>query len=134
LQNAYAGYDPRGLQHKLQAISNDLNERCAMQTTNQSPVSEAANEAQSLIGQVFSGVVSAKKDDSLIIAIADPNGAPIPVPGILSREGLIGFTPTIKAQRFALMESGAKLFVRIVALDLESTSPAVHLSEVSSLR
>ena len=105
-----------------------------MQTINQSPASEAANEAQSLIGQVFSGVVSVKKDDTLIIAIADPQGAPIHVPGILPKDGLIGFTPTIKDQRFALMESGAKLFVRIVAVDHESTSPAVHLSEVSSLR
>lgn len=105
-----------------------------MQNMIPSPVSETANEAQSLIGQVFSGIVSEKKDGSLIIAIADPNGAQIPVPGILPKDGMIGFTPTIKDQRFALMESGAKLFVRIVAVDLESASPAVQLSEVSSLR
>jgi len=105
-----------------------------MQTINQSPISEAANQAHSLIGQVFSGVVSTKKDDTLIIAIADQNGATILVPGVLPREAMIGFTPTIKAQRFSLLESGAKLFVRIVAVDLESASPAVLLSEVSSLR
>jgi hypothetical protein len=105
-----------------------------MQNTIQSPSNEQSNGAQSLIGQVFAGVVSEKKDDSLTIAIADPNGEPIPVPGILPKAAMIGFTPTIKDQRFSLMESGTKLCVRIVSVDLESTPPAVLLSEVSSLR
>jgi len=105
-----------------------------MQNSNQSPLSGTPNQAQSLIGQVFSGLVTEKKDGTLIIAIADPNGATIPVPGILPKENLIGFTPTVQAQRFQLMESGATLFVRITDVDLESASPVVQLSEVSSLR
>ncbi|MBS1994197.1 MAG: hypothetical protein JSS83_26985 [Cyanobacteria bacterium SZAS LIN-3] len=102
--------------------------------TNQSPQPDNAGNAQSLIGQVFTGFVAAKKDDSLIIAIADPNGETIPVPGIMAKDAMIGFTPTIKEQRFALMESGAKLFVRISQVDLESSNPALHVCEASSLR
>ena len=106
-----------------------------MQNPNQSPLSESHDErAQSLIGQVFAGVVSVKKDDSLIIAIADPNGEEIPVPGHLAKDGLIGFTPTIKEQRFSLMESGSKLCVRITNVDLQSAQPVIYLSEASSLK
>ena len=105
-----------------------------MQTSIQSPRNELSNEALSLVGQVFCGIVSAKKDDSLTIAIADPNGVEIPVPGILARDGLIGFTPTIKDTRFSRMEIGAKLYVRVTALELDSPTPALYLSEASSLR
>ena len=104
-----------------------------MQTSNQSTVSEANDGAQSLIGQTFAGTVSHKKDGTLIIAIADPHGAQIPVPGILPKENLIGFTPIVKDTRFTRMESGSRLCVRIVAVDLDSPSPSLQLSEVSSL-
>ena len=105
-----------------------------MQTSNLSPVSETTDAVQSLIGQTFAGTVSDKTDGTLIIAIADPNGAQIPVPGILPKDGLIGFTPIVKETRFTRMESGNKLCVRIVAVDLNSPSPSVQLSEVSSLQ
>jgi|GEM_PF-6107320 len=105
-----------------------------MQTSIQSPLPDNADRAQSLIGQVFAGVVSVKKDESLIIAIADPNGEAIPVPAILAKDGLIGFTPTIKEQRFTLMENGSKLCVRITGVDLESAQPVIYVSEASSLR
>jgi hypothetical protein len=105
-----------------------------MQTSILSPLSEQSTEAQSLVGQVFSGTVCDKKDDSLTIAIADLNGELIPVQGLLPKTGLIGFTPTIKDTRYSLMESGAELFVRIAGVELDSDNPVLHLSEVTSLR
>jgi hypothetical protein len=105
-----------------------------MQNSTQSPTTETASEVQSLIGQVFAGVVSAKQDESIIIAIADPNGEPFPVPCILPKAGMIGFTPTIKDQRYTLLESGHKLFVRITAIDLDIAPPVVRLVEVPAPR
>ncbi|MBU6455042.1 MAG: hypothetical protein KGS72_24945 [Cyanobacteria bacterium REEB67] len=104
-----------------------------MQTSIPSPVNEHS-AVQSLVGQIFCGTVSVKQDDSLIIAIADPHGALIPVPGILPKDGLIGFTPTIKETRFSVMENGDELFVRVTAVDLDSETPGLFLNEVSSLR
>ena len=105
-----------------------------MHNSIQSPASDPTSEIQSLIGQVFEGTVSEKKDDSLSIAIADPHGTPFPVPGNLPKWGMIGFTQTIKDQRFALLNGGEKLFVRVVAIDTQIAPPVVQLVEASSLR
>jgi len=105
-----------------------------MQTSISSPQSGTTDEILSLMGRTFIGTISAKKDDCLIIAIAHQDGEEVSIPGILPKDGLIGFTPAIKEQRFALLESGCSLFVRATALDPDSSSASFQLTEVSSIR